>query len=381
VQRTPTPPPSEPTEDTEDTEDTASVTKTAAATHRAPVVGAPGNPPTFPGIPWTRALFIGLVCFGVWLLLDAPSLQSSAQASPFGTRRTVSLDVLGPIAVVSRGLGLSHVVVWTDDLLGRSPGAGPTLAVAKPHGHGTFPGVSTLPTVPNSTATTPTTFPPLNRSPVPADPLRVLVVGDSIGIDLGQPLVNDLAGTDAVSPTLDGRIDTGLSRPDYFNWPEELMADLVNDRPQLVVVMIGANDPQNMQVDGNVVTYGTPAWNTAYADRVGSFMDLAFATGAHVLWVGMPPMADPGLDAAMDNLNSIVRSQVAQHPGQATFLDTRTVLGTPQGGFTPYLTNAAGAEVNIRTPDGIHLTTDGGEVLSQAVINSMRSTLHINLPG
>ena len=109
-------------------------------------------------------------------------------------------------------------------------------------------------------------------------------------------------------------------------------------------------------------------------------MDLAFATGAHVLWVGMPPMASPGLNAAMDNLNAIVQSQVKAHPGQATFLDTRTILGTPQGGFTPYLTNSAGAELNIRTPDGIHLTNDGAEVLSQAVINSMRSTLHINLP-
>jgi uncharacterized protein len=368
VQRTPTP--SEPTDDT-----------ATVATRRAPVVGAPGNPATFPGIPWTRALFIGLVCFGVWLLLDAPSLQASAQASPFGTRRTVSLDVLGPIAVVSRGLGLSHLVGWTDDALGRSQGGGPALAVATPHGHGTFPGATTLPTMPTSSATpTPTTFPPLNRAPAPADPLRVLVVGDSIGIDLGQPLVNDLAGTDAVSPTLDGKIDTGLSRPDYFNWPQELMADLVNDRPQLVVVMIGANDPQSIRVDDSQVAYGTPAWNTAYADRVGSFMDLAFAAGAHVLWVGMPPMADPGLNAAMDNLNAIVKSQVAAHPGQATFLDTKTVLGTPQGGFTPYLVNGAGAEVNIRTPDGIHLTTDGGEVLSQAVIDSMRSTLHINLP-
>ena len=101
------------------------------------------------------------------------------------------------------------------------------------------------------TATTPTTFPPLNRSPVPADPLRVLVVGDSIGIDLGQPLVNDLAGTDVVSrhPRRQDRHRPG--RPDYFNWPEELSADLANDHPQLVVVMIGANDPQNMVVDGN----------------------------------------------------------------------------------------------------------------------------------
>ena len=346
-----------------------------------PVVGAPGNPARFPTAPWTRVLLVGLVCFAVWVVLDAPSLQSSAQASPFGTRRTVSLDILGPFAVVSRGLGLSHVVSWTDDILGRSQGGGPALAVAKaPPKPRPRPTASTVPgTAPTTTTTS--TLPALATDPTPADPLHVLVVGDSVGIDLGQALVNDLAGTDVVSPTLDGKIDTGLARPDYFNWPQELQADLANDHPQLVVVMIGANDPQNMVANGNALTYGTPAWNAEYASRVGAFISEAVAGGAHVLWVGMPPMADPGLNNAMDNLNGIVQAQVAAHPGQATFLDTKRVLGTPQGGFTPYLTNGAGAEVNIRTPDGIHLTNDGGEVLSQAVVNSMRSTLHINLPG
>jgi len=346
-----------------------------------PVVGAPGNPARFPTVPWTRALLIGLVCFAVWVVLDAPSLQRSAQASPFGTRRTVSLDILGPFAVVSRGLGLSHVVGWTDDLLGRSPGGGPALAVAKA-GPKPRPKPPTA-TVPGTapTTTTTSTLPALATDPTPADPLHVLVVGDSVGIDLGQALVNDLAGTNVVSPTLDGKIDTGLARPDYFNWPQELQADLANDHPQLVVVMIGANDPQNMVANGTALTYGTPAWNAEYATRVGSFIGEAVAGGAHVLWVGMPPMADPGLNNAMDNLNGIVQAQVAAHPGQATFLDTKRILGTPQGAFTPYLTNAAGAEVNIRTADGIHLTAGGGEVLSQAVINAMRSTLHINLPA
>ena len=60
-------------------------------------------------------------------LLDAPSLHNSAVVSPIGVRRTVSLDITGPIAAVSRGLGLSHVVGWTDEAFGRTPGGGPAL--------------------------------------------------------------------------------------------------------------------------------------------------------------------------------------------------------------------------------------------------------------
>jgi len=41
--------------------------------------------------------------------------------------------------------------------------------------------------------------------------LRVLVVGDSLGIDLGDSLVNDLANTGVVTATLDGKESTGLT--------------------------------------------------------------------------------------------------------------------------------------------------------------------------
>ena len=90
----------------------------------------------------------------------------------------------------------------------------------------------------------------------------MLVVGDSVGLDLGQALVADLANTGVVVPVLDGRVDTGLSRPDYFNWPAELQIDITNSHPNLIVVMIGANDPQPLVDSSGAVAYGTPAWTT-----------------------------------------------------------------------------------------------------------------------
>jgi hypothetical protein len=324
-------------------------------------------------------LFIGLVCFGVWLLLDAPSLQRSATVSPLGTRRTVSLDVVGPIAALSRALGLSHVVGWTDEALGRTPGGGPALATATP-GHRPPRPVPVPGVTPPGVATTTTTLPVLNRRPTAADPLRVLVIGDSIGLDLGQPLVNDLAATGVVTTTLDGRVDTGLSRPDYFNWPAELSVDLSNVQPQLVVVMMGANDPQSLVGLGGSIPYGAAGWNAAYGQRVRALIDEANAAGAHVLWVGMPPMASAPLNAQMQVLNGVVQTQVEARRDGAAYVASSTVLADGQGNFTAYLPNSSGAEVNIRTPDGIHLAPGGGERLSQAVIASIRSKLHVDLP-
>jgi uncharacterized protein len=331
----------------------------------------------FPGVPWTRVLLVGLVCFGLWFLLDAPSLQRSAQTSPFGTRRTVSLDVVGPVAAFSRNVGLSNVVGWVDEVLGRRPGGGPTLS-APIHRDSPKPVTTSV-----GTTTTPSTLPALNDHPTPAWPLRVLIVGDSVGLDLGQPLVNALGGFGDVTTYLDGRIDTGLSRPDYFNWPAELKIDLANQQPQLVVVMIGANDAQGLITPEGPIRFGQPGWDEAYSARVAGFIAEANDAGARVLWVGMPPMQDPVLNAELEHLNALVQAQVADTKhGGATYMSSVPVLGDQHHNYAAYLPEASGAVVNVRTPDGIHLSPGGGARLAAAVVVDMEDQLHIQLvPG
>ena len=44
------------------------------------------------------------------------------------------------------------------------------------------------------------------------------------------------------------------------------------------------------------------------------------------------------------------------------------------------MTNAAGQIVNVRAPDGTHLTAAGGEVVSQQVLALLRNNLRFVLP-
>jgi lysophospholipase L1-like esterase len=332
--------------------------------------------------PWTHVLFVGVLAFLVWLLLFAPTLQHNAQVSPVGTRRTVALDILGPIAATSRGLQLSRIVSITDEATGRTgnrPGDGSGLTVLGPHPPG-----GRHPTKPppkgKGPTTTPTTAPmSAFTHPTAASPLRVLIVGDSLGIDMGGPLQNDLDNTGVTTASLDGRESTGLTRPDYFNWPAELESDIRTAHPQVVVIMMGANDPQDFPGPPDI-PYSSPQWNPMYAQRVATFMQIAENGGATVIWVGMPPMQNAGLSAQMADLNTLDQQQAAlQHP-PVHFLSIWTLIGTAKGAYTPFITNAAGQVVNVRTPDGTHLTPAGGEVISQDVLGFMRGSLHINLP-
>ncbi|HEY2429453.1 MAG TPA: hypothetical protein VGI06_11020, partial [Acidimicrobiales bacterium] len=55
-------------------------------------------------VPARQAGAAMLVCLALWGLLDAPDLYHSAQTSPIGTRRSVAVDLLHPIARASAAL-------------------------------------------------------------------------------------------------------------------------------------------------------------------------------------------------------------------------------------------------------------------------------------
>ena len=318
------------------------------------------------GARWTRVLGIGAGAFAVWLLLFAPTLQHNAQVSPVGTRRTVSMDLVGPVAALSRSLGFSHIVSAT----GRStrlPGGTAGLITVGPAVHRS---VRTRPdqTVPGVTTTT---VPSNPKAPTAAAPVRVLIVGDSVGLDVGGALQSDLASTGVVSAALDARESTGLTRPDYFNWPAELTADMKASQPQVVVAMIGANDPQDFPGPPDV-PFSSPRWNTLYAQRVSQFMQIAESGRALVVWIGMPPMKNPGLNAAMADIDAVDAQQAASAKPRVHFVATDKSLGTAQGGYTAFVTDAAGQIINVRTPDGIHLTPGGGQVAAQQVISLLQ---------
>jgi hypothetical protein len=46
------------------------------------------------------------------------------------------------------------------------------------------------------------------------------------------------------------QISTGLSRPDYYDWPAHLEQDMAAVDPRVVVLLVGANDDQPLRTPG-----------------------------------------------------------------------------------------------------------------------------------
>ncbi len=212
--------------------------------------------------------------------------------------------------------------------------------------------------------------------PTVTSPLRVLEIGDSLGIDLGDQLQSQLDATGLARTTMASMGDSGLVNATFYDWPAALATLLATEHPQVVVVFIGANDDQGLDIDGAVAVPGTPAWDAAYAQRVDAVLSEATNAGARVVWVGMPPMADPGLNAAMQHEDTIFQRQTETFPG-TLYVSSTSVLGNVSGQFVASGVDVSGQPVALRTPDGVHLTPAGASALAGIVIDTLDTRWHL----
>jgi lysophospholipase L1-like esterase len=206
---------------------------------------------------------------------------------------------------------------------------------------------------PPVTTTTPT------RTPTPADPLRVSVLGDSTVLPIGNGLVA-ATRTGNVRATLVFRYSSGLTRPDYYDWPAEAAELLAGARPpEVAVVMLGANDAQPMTTPAGPQRFGTAAWRAEYARRVDAFMSLLVAHRVAVYWVGQPTMGPAAYSARMAVLDGIYAAAARRHSG-VRFVDTRPIV-----------------TMRDHTPDGIHLTVAAGRRLAGMLLTRIRTDQHL----
>ncbi len=205
---------------------------------------------------------------------------------------------------------------------------------------------------------------------------RVLVVGDSLGIDLGWGFTPPLDATQRLSVTDDAVGSSGLVRSDFYDWAAHLRADVLDTHPDVVVTMFGTNDQQAIRTSKGLVEPGTVAWDRAYGARVRQMAAIVHRAGATLVWVGLPRMGpqtdlDPQLVA---RLNAIDGSVVARLP-RAFFVSTWHVFTTADGAYTPYVEVAPHVWELGHAPDGTHLTTAGATVIDALVVQSLHRGL------
>ncbi|MGH2597414.1 MAG: SGNH/GDSL hydrolase family protein [Actinomycetota bacterium] len=322
-------------------------------------------------MPAGRVFIVMLVCLLLWGFLFAPTLKRAAEASPDGRRRSAALALLRPFAAISDVLQITKLTDAVEQALGRNPGEAPGGEIVVPPepipsnagggGNGGGGDVHTQGPI---------------RKPTGSDKLRVVVVGDSLatglGISLGRVLKPSL-----VRVSRQGRISTGLARPDYFDWFAALTQIVDNFRPDLIVIMLGENDNQALRTpSGREETQvGTFAWPQAYQQRVSDFMHLATSKGARVVWVGLPIVSDTGRWGIIERQNTLFEG-AAEQVDDVAYLDTWDMFSAPGGGYTAYYRIGNDVQL-VRESDGLHFNSTGYELLARAVAELAHATFKL----
>ena len=295
--------------------------------------------------PAGHALLVMIVALLVASLFNADRLDYTARTQPFGWQRTWTMKLTGTLKATSNALYLNRprrfLAEATDNEDPPPPADTGDVAIVSGQPGGQ----------PGADAVTTTTRPPEYRLPSQADPVRILVAGDSLMGFIGPALVKELEGY-PIKLTEDWKIATGLARPDVLNWPAQLGADMAQYDPEVVIMGFGGNDMQDMATDNGRVTAGSPAWKLEYQRRVAQVLNAVEAPNRTVYWIGLPLTARSDIEAISPVQADAVRTEISARPW-AHYVDTRTLL-SPDGVYTMYLREDDGSEVKVREGDGVH---------------------------
>jgi hypothetical protein len=302
---------------------------------------------------------------------EAPTSRRARRNSK-KQERVRRVSSIAAIVVLAVGFGL-----FATETVRIGGGAGPT-----------FAGAGAVRAQASTTLLPTTTTQPARkcRSPLTdPDPLRLWVGGDSLAGSLGPSLGTIAGATGVVQPYFDSRVSSGLTNPTFFDWPSQAEKEMARLNPEVVVFIIGANDylapstttstTTSTTVDPSVptsVNTTVPAaaepWKVDYAQRVDAMLTSLSAPDRTVIWVGPPPFKNEQNNAAIQQISEVSKAVIAMHPN-AVFVDDYAMFLDANGKYTDRLPDANGNLILMRSGDGVHFTTEGGNQLARAVFS------------
>jgi hypothetical protein len=219
-----------------------------------------------------------------------------------------------------------------------------------------------------------------NAPPSSTNPAKVYIVGDSDAGTFGPYLNRLLDGTNLTDTELNYKVSSGLSRPDFFDWPAELESALPEVDPDIVVVTFGGNDAQGLSVASGEFIVGDPVadedeWMAEYEQRAGDVMDTLLEDERTVIWVGIPNDDNPEVTERMSVQDRAAKAAAAERP-DVIFIDTWQRFSGRDGGWAEFVIDPRDGEgKDVRAGDGFHLNETGAEILALDIAQAVRDAL------
>jgi SGNH domain (fused to AT3 domains) len=227
----------------------------------------------------------------------------------------------------------------------------------------------------------------------PVLPRHVVVVGDSMAHALA---INLPAGIESTFSIADGSVEgcsvydsgsvksnrKGFSRSfgNCSGWATKWADAAASSHSNLALVVIGAWDVFDVDVDGQPVAFASAAGDARFLDGLQVGIDALVAAGSHVALLevacmrpqdvkgaGVPALPERGDDARVGHLNDLLRQAAAAQPASVTFVSGPTQWCADE---------AISSDLGYRW-DGVHVYKPGANLIYETIAQSL---LDIPLP-
>jgi peptidoglycan/LPS O-acetylase OafA/YrhL len=241
--------------------------------------------------------------------------------------------------------------------------------------------------VASTSSTVPPTAPPTT---VVSLPRRVVIVGDSTAHSIA---INAPKGIGAYFDITDGSVEgcsvydggTAVSTREGFTrsfdgcdgWADRWAADARRGDAELALVVIGAWDVFDVEVDGQVLPFGSAASDLRFAAGVQQGIDALAAEGVKTVLLeipcmrpidmkgqGTPALPERADDARVAHLNGLLWQIAAANPTTTTF-----VAGPPE-----YCADEAIATDRSYRWDGVHAYQRGAKLTLESIAAALLAT-------
>ena len=200
---------------------------------------------------------------------------------------------------------------------------------------------------------------------------KVFFAGDSLMQGVAPFVQKHLKQEYGVQSVNLSKQSTGLSYPNFFDWPKTIEQTLQKEPDiRVLVVFLGPNDPWDFPMGKKYLKFASPEWEAEYLNRVRRILDAASTHDVQVIWLGIPYMKKTKLNEQMRYLDKILSGTVSP---QAIWLPTDKLLSNGAEEYADSV-KVNGKIIRYRSKDGIHFSAEGQKLLAEKIMEKINFT-------
>jgi len=212
---------------------------------------------------------------------------------------------------------------------------------------------------------------------------RILVVGDFVASAMAEGLTRAYNNNPDIVVIIKTEGASGFVRSDYYNWPARINDIITREKPDVILIMLGANDRQTIKLANKNLDVLTPEWTSNYRNHIISFTEALRKSGSFWIWLSLPSFKQPNLNQSIVEFNACFKQETEKAGGY--FVDIWGGFVDENGNFALSGYDINGQTARLRANDGINFTPSGRRKLAfyaeQAIQALSGNMLRINSPS